>query len=97
LGLNLGIVVQITSQFAMSMTLRLLVAIASTRAKHTSPMYVFQIQGECFFGDRATCRSFLEKITKDILKFQKILKKIPTVDNDVIYQRAKTELEIHNI
>jgi hypothetical protein len=40
---------------------------------------------------------FFGKIKNNILKFQKNLKKIPDVDNDMIYQRAKFELEIPNI
>jgi hypothetical protein len=40
---------------------------------------------------------FFEKIENGILKFQKNLKKNPDVDNDMIYQRAKFELDIPSI
>jgi hypothetical protein len=42
------------------------------------------IEREWIFVARATCSSFLKKIENSILKFQKILKKNPDVDNDMI-------------
>jgi hypothetical protein len=62
----------------------------------TFPWYEFW-RREWIFVARAICSSFFEKIENDILKFQKIPKKILDVDNDMIYQRVKFELEIPNI